>query len=110
MPAGPIAGALPPAPCSVWDPRLRAPQDVSLHARPLSHLHSFPASPGPSCRAGTLHAQAKPGQARHGPAAPTPRVLLGCPQAEAAPRPSVNPTGLRGAVAVGTGGNGCSTR
>lgn len=68
--ASPIAGALLPAPCSVWDPRApRAPGAVATcpAALPLAFL---PASPGPSCRAGTLHAQAKPGQAQQSPSSP----------------------------------------
>lgn len=73
----PMAEARRPAPCSVWDPRLRAPQDLSLHARPLSHLHSFPASPGPSCSAAPFTPRRSPARPDTAPLHPPARCFRG---------------------------------
>lgn len=101
--ASPVAGALLPAPCSVWDPRRRAPQELSLHARPLSHSHSSPPRLAPPA------AQA-PFTPRRSPARPSaaplhPGGTFGVPAGRRCPRgPRVNRQG------VGMGLHGSSAR
>lgn len=82
--ASPVAGALLPALCSVWDPRRRAPQELSLHARPLSHSHSSPPRLAPPAVQAPFTPRRSP--ARPGAAPLRPGGVFGVPAGRRCPR------------------------
>lgn len=90
----------------VGSPAPRSPGSVATcpAALPLAFL---PRLAWPLLLCSTLHAQAKPGQARHGPAAPTCTVLSGCPRAGAVLGPHANSPGH--SVGESTAGRGQGT-
>lgn len=100
------------APCPVQRvgspaPRTSGAVATCPAALPLAFL---PASPGPSCRAGTLHAQAKPGQAQHSPTSPR-RHFWGAPGQALPPESSCEQAGSGHGSAwqrCGASGRGCS--
>lgn len=91
--ASPVAGALLPAPCSVWDPRRRAPQELSLHARQLSHSHSSPPCLAPPAAQAPF--TPRRGPARPGAAPLHPGGAFGVPAGRRCPQgPHVNREGV----------------
>lgn len=101
--ASPVAGALLPAPCSVWDPRRRAPQELSLHARLLSHSHSSPPRLAPPAAQAPFTPRRSPARPSRAPVHPegTFGVPTGrrCPQGCGVNRQAVG-MGLQGSSVV----------